>query len=132
MAGQVKVPIQPEPKQTKSPINSFQLTEISPDEIVRIITKLNENISTQVNNILTKFLKYANVLIAPILTKIYNKYIREGIFPENLKTAQIIPVYKKNSEYDCTNYRPISMLSQLSKIFEKNTCSTNNKLFVKI
>ena len=119
MAGQVKVPIQPEPKRTKSPMNSFQLTEITPDEIVRIITKLNEKKSTQVNDIPTKFLKFANALIAPILSKMYNKCIREGIFPENLKTAQIIPVYKKNSKYDCTNYRPISLLSQLSKIFEK-------------
>ena len=58
-------------------------------------------------------------MIAPILTKIYNKCTRDGIFPENLKTAQIIPVYKKNTKYDCTNYQPISKLSQLSKTFEK-------------
>ena len=49
----------------------------------------------QVNNIPTKFLKYANVLIAPILTNINNECIREGIFAENLKTSQIIPVCKK-------------------------------------
>ena len=113
-------------------MNSFQLTEITPDKIVRIITKLNEKKLTQVNDIPTKFLKYANALIAPILTKICIKCIREGIFPKNLKTSRIIPVYKKNSKYDCTNYRPISILSQLSKIFKKNTCSTNNKLFGKI
>ena len=40
-------------------------------------------------------------------------------FQKNLKTAQIIPKYEKNSKNDCTNYRPILMLSQLSKIFEK-------------
>ena len=50
IAGQVEVPIQAEPKRTKSPMNSFQLTEITPDEIVRIITKLNEKKSTQVND----------------------------------------------------------------------------------
>ena len=87
MADQVKAPILPEPKQTKSLMNSFQLTEITLDKIVRIITKLDEKKSTQVNDISTKFSKYANFLIALILTKIYNKCIREGIFPENLKTA---------------------------------------------
>ena len=119
MADQVKTPILLEPNQAKSPINSFYLTETITDEIVQIITMLNGNKSTQDNGIPTKVLTHTNVLIWPILTKIYNKCIREGIFPENLKTAQIFPVSKKNAKYDCTNYRPISMLSQPSKIFEK-------------
>ena len=118
MANQVKAPILPQPKRTKSRMNSLEQPEITPDEIVQTITKLNEKKLTQVNDIPTNFLKYANVLIVSILAKVYNQCIREGIFPEYLKTAQIIPVYKKNFKCDCINYRPILMLSQLSKIFE--------------
>ena len=120
MAVQVKASILPEPKRTKLPMSSFRLTEITSDRIVHIITKLNEKKSTQVNDIPTKFLKHANVLIAPILTKICNKCVEEGIFSENLKTAQIISVYRKNSYYDGTNCQPMSILSLLSKICKKN------------
>ena len=42
-----------------------------------------------------------------------------GIFPNNLKTAKVIPIHKKGSKLDCTNYRPISLLSNIDKIFEK-------------
>ena len=52
MADQVKAPVLPEPKRIKSPINSFQHTKITIDEIVFIITKLNENKSTQVFQII--------------------------------------------------------------------------------
>ena len=43
----------------------------------------------------------------------------EGIFPDSLKTALIVPIYKKGEPLDVNNYRPISILSVLSKIFER-------------
>ena len=45
----------------------------------------------------------------------YNKYIKEEIFPKKLKTAQVIHVYKKNSKCECANYRPISILESTIK-----------------
>ena len=42
-----------------------------------------------------------------------------GIFPSALKLAKVIPVYKKDSKLDFSNYRPISLLSNLDKILEK-------------
>ena len=45
--------------------------------------------------------------------------MREGIFPTALKTAKIIPIYKKGERDDLINYRPISLLSNVSKVFEK-------------
>ena len=45
--------------------------------------------------------------------------IQQGIFPNSLKIAKVFPVFKKGDSTSLTNYRPISILSQISKIFEK-------------
>ena len=60
-----------------------------------------------------------------------------GTFPQQVKTAKIIPVYKKGDPLDCTNYRPISLLSNLGKLTEKlihsrmNTFLEDHKCFNK-
>ena len=56
---------------------------------------------------------------ASILHKFFNDSIKKSDFPQNLKLADITPVYKKNDPLDRTNYRPISTLPVVSKIFEK-------------
>ena len=67
----------------------------------------------------TKLLKqFQTVLIKP-LTLIINQRLKTGIFPERLKIAKVIPIYKKDDESLFTNYRPISLLPAISKIFEK-------------
>jgi hypothetical protein len=53
------------------------------------------------------------------LSIIFNKCITEGTFPDKMKTAHIIPIYKGKSKKELTNYRPISLLTSLSKLFEK-------------
>ena len=52
------------------------------------------------------------------LTKLVNLSFEKGIFPESLKRAKIIVLYKGGSWSDPANYRPISLLSVFSKIFE--------------
>ena len=53
--------------------------------------------------------------LSPQLTIIFNRCLNYGIFPDDFKIVQIISLYKLNLE----NYRPISLLPQLSKILEK-------------
>ena len=48
-----------------------------------------------------------------------NTSFTTGIFPSALKVANIIPIHKKVDKLDCNNYQPISLLSNISKIFEK-------------
>ena len=47
-----------------------------------------------------------------------NRSFNEASFPENIKVAQVVPVYKKSSNLDKSNYRPVSLLPVMSKIYE--------------
>ena len=53
------------------------------------------------------------------LVFLINLYICEGVFPEKLKLAKVSPVFKKGNKSDMNNYRPISVLSVISKILER-------------
>ena len=58
------------------------------------------------------------VYIKP-LTYLINISIKQGIFPEELKMAKVIPIYKSDDKQLIQNYRPISVISYFSKVFEK-------------
>ena len=64
-------------------------------------------------------LKYISKDINNILTIIINQSLWTGIFPDSLKIAKIVPIYKKDERHLTDNYRPISLLPIVSKIFEK-------------
>ena len=53
------------------------------------------------------------------LASIINKSFQEGVFPDQLKNARVIPLHKEGSKSDVSNYRPISLLNTFSKIYEK-------------
>ena len=86
-------------------------------DIEGIIAKLNNNKSTYFS---PKVLKLISSKLSPKLAKVFNVCMKDGYFPNELKIAKVIPLYKhKGSINDICNYRPISMLSVFSKIFEK-------------
>ena len=65
------------------------------------------------------FKKSSASVSASVLHKLFNDSIERSDFPQNLKLADITPVYKKNDPLDKTNYRPVSVLPVVSKIFER-------------
>ena len=71
------------------------------------------------NNIPTKYIKKFSDVFTSVITDDYNNCIAIGIFPECLKTAEVIPTWKKDKPTEKTNYRSISILSNISKIYEK-------------
>ena len=86
----------------------------------------------------SRILRTIEDIIAEPLSDIINLSFEMGVFPERLKIAEVIPVYKKGSRLSYDNYRPISLLSNLDKIFEKmiypriyNFLTDNNVLFSK-
>ena len=64
-------------------------------------------------------IKTASTIIAPYLTYLINKSMNQGVFPDKLKKAKVIPLFKEGSKTDVNNYRPISLLTIWSKIFER-------------
>ena len=89
------------------------------NEITDIINSLKNTHSTGYDNFSTKFIKISSSILAPALTKIFNLAIKAGTYPSKLKIAKVIPIFKKGDPTSINNYRPISILSPINKIFEK-------------
>ena len=71
------------------------------------------------DNISMRVIKHSFHLISAPLANIINLSLQKGIFPDKLKIAKVIPIYKADDPSHFTNYRPISLLSNFSKFFEK-------------
>ena len=67
----------------------------------------------------TQLLKYSSEVISPVLSDILNTSVSLGAYPKKLKISKIIPIFKADDETDTSNYRPISLLSNFNRIFEK-------------
>ena len=100
-------------------VESFFMTPTSPEEIANLIQTLSSNKSTGPNSIPMSILKKIKNEISISLSAIINNSFENGIFPNLLKSAQVIPVFKNGSRLSCNNYRPISLLSNIGKIIEK-------------
>ncbi|CAH2087332.1 unnamed protein product [Euphydryas editha] len=88
-------------------------------EVSKIIDNLDNNSSSGIDQINNKTLKCIKDLILVELVACINKCLDEGSFPDSLKIAKVSPIYKSGLKTDPSNYRPISVLPVLSKIFEK-------------
>ena len=71
------------------------------------------------NSIPTVILKQFNNEISGIISNLFNLSFSTGVFPDILKTSSVLPLFKKGSKLSCGNYRPISLLSNISKLLEK-------------
>ena len=97
----------------------FEFKLITPNELIEIINKLKPKSSFGHDNISTQLLKCIAPEIKNVLSQIINQSLSTGIFPNNLKIAKIVPIYKKEDPHLPDNYRPISLLPAISKVFEK-------------
>ena len=84
-----------------------------------ILDHLDENKATGPDDISGRILKECARELTPSITKLCNISLSLGIFPQSWKLANIVPVYKKGDRDLCDNYRPISLLSVISKVLER-------------
>ena len=99
---------------------SFSFSTTTTKQIEDEIRKLNKNKPTTENNIPVKILIENIDTCAPVISKIYNKSLTECKFPSELKHADMTPAHKKDEKTSKENYRPISVLPPVSKVFERN------------
>ena len=111
----------------------FKFNYVSEKEILKIIDSLKNKSRYGTDEISNKLLKSIKNEICKPLTLIINQSLTTGIFPNAFKTSKVKPIYKKGDIADLNNYRPISLLPTISKVFERvihtqivSYLSTNN------
>ena len=109
--------------------NSFYFFPVTP-ECVNIIMKLKNSYYGR-DKLSTRLLKIISPLVSEPLCKLINESISAGVFPDVLKVASITPVFKKGDRSDVCNYRTISVLPLLSKVFEKAMANRMNSYLSK-
>lgn len=100
----------------RSCASSIYMYDCSSEEISLVITELQNGKSSDIP---IRLLKHSSKVICPVLEKLYNKCITDGVFPDELKIGRVSPIYKKSDEELMENYRPVSTLPVFGKIFEK-------------
>lgn len=97
----------------------FKIKEVTENSIILLINSLSNNSSSGYDHISTVLLKDAHLKIIPTLTKIINNDLLNGFFPEELKVARVVPVFKNGDKLEINNFRAISVLPNTSKLYER-------------
>ncbi len=115
--------------------HTFKFKNVNESTILSIIEKVAHKTSFGFDGLSTKLMKTIKDALIKPLTIIINQMLNTGIFQDKLKIAKILLIHKKEDNTLFTNYRPISLLLAISKIFEKVIFKqlyeffTQNKLF---
>ena len=102
--------------------SKFHLRKVSKEEVEKIMAAQKPKLSCGIDTINNKLVKLCSKGLSVPMTKVINKSISEAKVPSAYKKARVMPLYKKGSPAEFGNYRPVSLLSALSKILEKVIC----------
>ena len=100
--------------------NRFEFKDMTPDQIETDIIKLKTKKASMENDIPTKVLKGSTDIVGPYLSSIYNSSKNSQSYPLSLKVADVTPIPKTKEKTLLKQYRPVSLIPIISKLFERN------------
>ena len=113
------VPISPNSFLSGNYVNTMFFEPSAEQEITEIVYSFTNGVAAGYDNLSVSAIKESIELIASPLTHIVNLSISSGIFPDPLKIARVVPIFKSGDHRMFVNYRPVSILPIYSKIFER-------------
>jgi hypothetical protein len=104
-----------------SQVNSetFNFRHTTRTTMEKLIGHLQDDKAAGVDGLAVRACKVISRYISEPLTHIFNNAVDEGHFPTDLKIGRITPIYKKGDKTDTENYRPVTVLNIISKVFER-------------
>ena len=98
---------------------TFNFRYVSVKEVQKELINLSSKKVTRKGDIPAKIFKDSLSVYTKELTTIINNCLKVGLFPNEVKLADVSPVFKKDDDLNKENYRPVSILSHMSKVFER-------------
>ena len=114
----------------KTKTEKFDFQDETEENIIKLIERIRSNVAVGHDNIHAKLLKDTKVTIAKTLTELVNISYKKSTFPNCLKKGIVKAVYKKEDPEDPSNYRPLTILSTLSKVFERSAADQQMKFYM--
>jgi hypothetical protein len=105
------------PSQSSS--NFLDSITVSEFEVQSLLSSLSPSKATGPDGVPAYLLKCCSEVIAPCLTVLFELSLQQGVFPSEWKSANVVPIPKKGDAHEVTNYRPVSLFSQVSKVLER-------------
>ena len=103
-----------------NPVNGvFSFQRINIKKVIKLLKTIDVGKATGLDKIPNRLLKIAADVVASSLTGIFNQSLVTGIFPSDQKLTKVSPIFKNGSKSDLNNYRPISVIPTVAKLFEK-------------
>ena len=120
LAAQIKTLLSNDPLKNISnePSTRIKLQPVSNSQVLQYLRNLKARKSSDPGNLPTKLVKDAAEYISLQLCQIFNSSLTSGVFADIWKTARVAPIFKAGTRDDLNNYRPISVLCIISKVFE--------------
>ena len=99
--------------------SSLKFNSLSELDVKKEILNLSSKKATRKGHIPAKILKWSINAYLSELTILISNCLKKGVFPDDLKLADITPIFKKEDSLNKENYRPVSILPHLSKVLER-------------